>query len=277
MTDQKIPSNMIGVLSKIFDEQYTHSQIDRLFAYSDAPMENPGGNKVSKTTEWLRLTNLRHNQPLSVLGALIEETMEKELWTQANSPWGIHDEPVWSTNLKQYKEQIAASLAKANLTYQIGGMIASNSATSVRSLQDIIRGGGLEAVAKEMGRALEKVGSDPNAAAHYAGNILEATFKAYMDSKAIAYNDSRDTLSKLWPPVRDSIGMNSKDIAGSELENIASGLNSIYEGIRDLRNRKSAAHGRTETQLIADELEPRQARLAVHASHSLAAYVLESL
>ena len=143
MTDQKIPSNMIGVLSKIFDEQYTHSQIDRLFAYSDAPMENPGGNKVSKTTEWLRLTNLRHNQPLSVLGALIEETMEKELWTQANSPWGIHDEPVWSTNLKQYKEQIAASLAKANLTYQIGGMIASNSATSVRSLQDIIRGGGL--------------------------------------------------------------------------------------------------------------------------------------
>lgn len=277
MTDQKIPSNMIGVLSKVFDEQYTHSQIDRLFAYADAPPANPGGNKLSKTTEWLRLTNLQHNQPLSVLGALIEETMEKDGWTKPDSPWSNQAEPVWSTNLKQYKEQIAASLAKANLTYQIGGIVASSSATSVRSLQSIIRGGGLEAVAKEMGRALEKIGSDPNAAAHYAGNILEATFKAYMDAKAIAYDDSRDTLSKLWPPVRDSIGVNPKNVAGSELENIANGLNSIYEGIRDLRNRKSAAHGRTEAQLISDQLQPRQARLAVHASHSLAAYVLESM
>ena len=268
---------MIGVLSKIFNEHYKHSEIDRLFALADAPSENPGGNKESKTTEWLRLTNKQHQRPLAVLGALIEEIMEKEVWAGPTSDWGTEDEPDWSIKLKQYKEQITASLAKANLIYQASGIISNSSATSVSSLQELIHGGGLDAVAKEMARALEKIGSDPNAAAHYAGNILEATFKAYMDAKAISYDDTRDTLSKLWPPVRDSIGMNANDVAGSELENISSGLNSIYEGIRDLRNRKSAAHGRTEAQLLTDQLQPRQARLAVHASHSLAAYVLESL
>jgi Abortive infection C-terminus len=277
VSDQKIPSNIIGVLSSIFDEQYTHAQIDRLFAYADAPSENPGGNKLSKTTEWLRSTNLHHTRPLAVLGALIEETMEKDEWVEPDDSWRNEVEPAWSTKLRQVKAQISGSLVKANLTYQVGGLISDSSATSVHSLQDLIRGGGLEAVAKEMSRALEKVGSDPNAAAHYAGNILEATFKAYMGAKAIAYDDSRDTLAKLWPPVRDSIGANPNSVAGSELESIANGLNSIYEGIRDLRNKKSAAHGRTESQLISDQLQPRQARLAVHASHSLAAYVLESL
>jgi Abortive infection C-terminus len=273
----KIPSNMIGVLGKIFDEHYTHSQIDNLFAYADAPSQNPGGNKVSKTTEWLRSVNLHHAEPLKVLGALLEETMEKEVWTESEFPWEAQDEPLWSTNLKQYKERISKSLALANLTYQIGGIISQSSATSIRTLQKIIRGGGMGAVATEMGRALEKVGSDPNAAAHYAANILEATFKAYLDAKSIVYNEKRDTLDKLWPVVRDSIGMNPKHAIGSEIEKIATGLNSVYEGIRDLRNGKSAAHGRTEMQFADDQLQPIHARLAVNASHSLAAYVLENL
>lgn len=50
----KIPSPIIGVLGKIFSDHYTHSDIDRLFTYADAPGDAPDENKVKKTVEWLR-------------------------------------------------------------------------------------------------------------------------------------------------------------------------------------------------------------------------------
>ena len=78
----KIPSPIIGVLGEIFSDCYTHSDIDRLFTYADAPGDAPDSNKVKKTVEWLRRTNKLSERPLKVLGTLLEDILEKSLGTQ---------------------------------------------------------------------------------------------------------------------------------------------------------------------------------------------------
>lgn len=102
--------------------------------------------------------------------------------------------------------------------------------------------------------------------AHYAGNILEASLKAYLQAKSITFNDETATLSDLWPLVRGDIGLNPKDLENKDLKKIASGLNSIVDGTMYLRNKKSGAHGRTEEQTKEIALRPRHARLVVHSA-----------
>lgn len=50
----KIPSPLIGILGEIFNEFYTHAEINRVFTYADAPGDPPDGNKIQKTVGWLR-------------------------------------------------------------------------------------------------------------------------------------------------------------------------------------------------------------------------------
>lgn len=277
MSEKRIPSNLIGILGEVFDRQYTHAEIDKAFAYADAPDKNPAGNKVKKTMDWLRLTNKEHEKPLAVLGMLIEELMEKEPWSGPTYPWDDSGEPCWSFQLRTDRQRISDSLARTGLSYQSGGIVAEANATSTKTLQELIRTEGLRAVSQEMERALEKVGSDPNAATHYAANVLEATFKAFLSARNIPFDDKSDTLIKLWEPVRDAIGMKAKDLGNNDLRKIATGLNSLVDGMMHLRNKKSAAHGKTEEQAMNEALEPHHARLAVHSAHTLAAYVIECL
>lgn len=271
-----IPSPLIGVIGEIFSDHYTHSDIDRLFAYADAPGDPPEGNKVKKTVEWLRRTNKQSQAPLKVLGALLDEIMEKDLDPGSSAaPWA-HDSEM-ANLLRQRQERLSAALNKAGLTYSNGGHIGESSASPTQTLREMIEGDGLSAVAVEMDRSLKQVETDPNAAVHYAANILEATLKAYLFKKGIPFNNESDTLSRLWGLVRDSIGINPKDMGSNDLKKIASGLNSIVDGTMFLRNKKSGAHGRTEEQFKENALQPRHARLVIHSAHTLAAYVLECL
>jgi len=272
----RIPSPIIGVLGEIFSDYYTHSDIDRLFAYADAPGDPPDANKVKKTVEWLRMTNKQASRPLGVLGSLLEEIFERDTWDAANAAsW--ETEPEWSVDLRGYKDRINAALGKAGLAYSSGGLVGSASATPTASLREMIERGGLSAIELEMGRALKQVEGDPNAAAHYAGNVLEAALKAYLTQKGIAFNDHSDTLNTLWALTRNALGVNPKDLDTKDLKKIASGLNSIVDGTMYMRNKKSGAHGRTEDQLRESALRPRHARLVIHSTHTLAVYVLECL
>lgn len=273
--DDRIPSPVIGVLGEIFDKQYTHSDIERLFTYADAPGDPPDENKVKKTVEWLRRTNKRLERPLAVLGTLLEDILEKPAWDSKDS-WD-NNEPEWSTMLREHKRQIHAVLAKSGLAYSNGGHIGSAAAIATVSLRKMIEQGGLAAVEVEMTRALKQVDSDLNAAAHYAGNVLEAALKAYLTKKNVPFNDQTDTLSTLWPLTRTNLGIDPKDLEAKDLKKIASGLNSIVDGTMYMRNKKSAAHGRTEDQLRANLLRPRHAKLVIHSAQTLAAYILECL
>lgn len=271
-----IPSPLIGVIAEVFSEHYTHAEIDSQFAYADAPGDPPDGNKVKKTLEWLRRVNKVSDAPLSVLGSLLEQIMEKDPDEgKSTAPWA-EDEP-WRDVLRQRQERLAAALGKVGLAYSVGGHIGDAHASPVQSLREMIEAGGLSAVSLEMERSLKQVEADPNAAAHYAANILEATLKAYLVKKGIAFNEETDTLNRLWELVRDSLGINPKDLETKDLKKIASGLNSIVDGTMFLRNKRSGAHGRTEEQIKENALRPRHARLVIHSAHTLAAYVLECL
>lgn len=271
-----IPSPLIGVIGEVFNDHYTHSDIDRLFAYADAPGEPPEGNKVKKTVEWLRRVNKASPDPLAVLGNLLEQIMDQDP-DQAKSPTPWATGVDHGAQLRQKQERLAAALGKAGLAYSRGGHVGDASASPVLTLREMIEGGGLTAVSVEMERSLKQVETDPNAAAHYAANILEATLKAYLVRKSIPFNDESDTLNRLWELVRDSLGINPKDLPSKDLKKIASGLNSIVDGTMFLRNKKSGAHGRTEEQTREDVLRPRHARLVIHSAHTLAVYVLECL
>lgn len=271
-SSQKIPSPIIGLLGEIFSETHTHSEIDRLFAFADAPDESPDGNKVQKTVDWLKLTNKMSSNPLNVLGALLEDFLERD--PSARSYW---QNDTYSKKLEQNQKRVRAALSKAGLSYRTGGHIDSASASPISSLQETVSKGGLKAIAIEMERALKMINDDPNAAAHYAGNILEASMKAYLQTKSIPFNEEAATLSDLWPMVKNSIGLNPKDLESKDLKKIASGLNNIVDGTMYLRNKKSGAHGRTEEQTKEIALRPRHARLVVHSVHTLSMYVLECM
>jgi len=274
---EHIPSPLIGVIGEIFSDHYTHSDIDRLFAYADAPGDPPEGNKVKKTVEWLRRTNKLAPDPITILGALLEDLMDKDPDDGTAAATWLLGAGSDSNPLRQRQERMRAALGKAGLGYSIGGHIGPSLASPTLTLREMIEGGGLSAVSVEMDRALKQVETDPNAAAHYAANILEAAFKAYLGKKGVPFDDQRDTLSRLWELVRDSLGINAQDLASNDLRKIASGLNSVVDGTMFLRNKKSGAHGRTEAQIKENVLRPRHARLVIHSAHTLAAYVIECL
>ena len=273
---QRIPSPLIALLGEVFSNEYTHPQINNLFEYADAPTIAHGGNKVQKTMDWLKACNNQSEKPLEILGALLEKFLEKSPSDHDKAmPW--REETESSKKLKISQDKIKGMLGKHGLVYVAGGTIASSSTTPTRNLLERVSSGGLKAVDVEMRRANQMINSDPNSAVHFAANILEATFKAYLLRRKIAFADDSDTLSTLWKLTRDNMGANPKDLASKDLKKIASGMHSIVEGIMFLRNKRSSAHGKTEEQINNDAMLPRHARLAVHASHTLSADVLECM
>jgi hypothetical protein len=117
--------------------------------------------------------------------------------------------------------------------------------------------------------------NDPVAAIHNAGSVLEASLKAYLGHYNIDYKEETDTLSDLWKKTVEHIGIHPKDLPDKDLKKIASGLFNIVDGIMHLRNKKSAAHGKSEEQFRQNTIRPRHARLAIHAAHTISTYVLE--
>lgn len=135
---------------------------------------------------------------------------------------------------------------------------------------------GAFAIKAEVDRALKQIGDDPSAAAHYAGNILEATFKHYLKESGVTHMESA-TLAELWPLVRESLGINPKDLESKDLKKISSGLNSIVDGTMHLRNNRSAAHGKSIEASERARLSSRHARLVVNSASTLAEYVMDCL
>lgn len=270
----KIPVPIISVIGDIFNAHYSHSDIDRVFAYADAPGNPPDGNKTKKTMEWLRRINMSSEDPLQSLGTLLEDLMECEDDPElARSPWDRENR----TKLAERREKITAALARAGLRYIAGGTISDGSTAAAVTLRDVISKGGLAAVSREMDRALEQVERDPTAAAHYAANVLEAALKSFLERKGVPFDDQKDTLNTLWQLTRATLKIRAEDLDEKDLQKIGQGLNAIVEGTMHIRNKKSGAHGRTNSQVSELKIKPRHARLVVNSSHTLAAYILECL
>lgn len=270
----KIPAATIGLLSQILPDHYTHDGLNGLFLTASAPETIPEGSKPSKVTTWLRAINAECPDPLSVLGTIIEDFMDKEPYN-SNKFFDKKTDEEYTRNLKEAQEKIALSLAKDGMKYSRGGHITKGGSVATISLQENVTKRGLSAVEIEIKRALSNVESDPLAATHNAGCVLEASLKAYLFHHRLTYKEETDTLSDLWKKVVEHIGIHPKELDDKDLKKIASGLFNIVDGTMHMRNKKSAAHGKSEEQLRQNTIRPRHARLAIHAAHTVSAYVLE--
>jgi hypothetical protein len=264
-----IPAPVIAVLSENLSTLETHASLDNLFLYADAPGEPPEGSKPVKVQAWLRLINKESDNPLKVLGKLIETYMELPKQEE-------EDVFLWGTNVsnykKEFKDKLESILSQCNLTYITGGIISDGSAAPSRSLSDLIKGRDIPSIEAEFTRALANVNSEPRESVSAACNILESIFKVYIADEQLDRPQKQD-LQNVWKVVRGDLGFDPKLVQDDDLKKVLSGILSIVDGIGAFRTHASSAHG--EGRVIY-KLKPRHARLSIHSAHTIAMFVLET-
>lgn len=264
----EIPAPIIAVVANHISDIKSHSGIDSLFAYADAPGDPPEGNKVVKVMEWLRRANKSCDAPLSVLGRVIEEEMEDPDAEQRHSAFASYN-----TNTADFIDKLKVMFERYGLIYTTGGVVQKVGSTGAsKSLRKLIQGRDFRAIDMEFDRALENANIDPREACSAACNILESLFKIMIHDENLIKPAKQD-LKNLWKAVADYLNFDPRSIEDDDLRKILSGMNSVVDGVGALRTHASTAHGAGK-QIY--KLEPRHARLAIHSAHTLATFVLES-
>lgn len=263
-TRRQIPAALLSVCAEIAAKRETHATLDSLFTYAGAPGEPPTGSKPAKALAWLRIVNKDESvNPLDVLGHLIENYMEAPL-----DPENIYDD---KDKLKD-RERIASVLAQNELQYVKGGKLIGALGAPSRTLEEFIKDRDFVSIDMEFNRALSNVDVNPREAVSAASNILESVCKVYIAEKGLEAPAKQD-LKPVWTAVRKHLGFDPSTIEDQDLQQILSGLISITEGIGALRTHASSAHGAGKKSY---KLEPRHARLAIHAAHTVALFILET-
>ncbi|WP_375689629.1 abortive infection family protein [Bartonella sp. AP57NXGY] len=294
----KIPPATIRILSQILPKYYLPKNLDALFFYTpSAPHEYRSDDDEVKIKKRLDTINVECNKPLEVLGPLLGDFLDSEFHKLVGFIFQDIPEDQMLQELKEDQRKILETLKKDGLEYQRGGYIIKNEVTftqelqkagllSMEELQKRIAEKELSAVEIEINRALENIEKDPREAVLFAANLLEASCKAYLDHHSIPYaENARNNLPALWEEVVKKAKIHPEDMKQENLKNqdldendlkmIASGLYQIVRGTIKLRNKKGAAHGRSEKDFELINLKPRHARLTFNAAHSLSIYILE--
>lgn len=262
---QLIPAAVLAACAETIAQRETHASLDSLFMYAEAPGDPPEGSKWVKAQEWLRRVNNDMSvQPLKVLGRLIEGYMEEEpisLFTGMPTPT---ETPA--------QERIRKALARYDLQYVRGGTVTGALGSPTRALEDFIKDRDFPAIDQEFNRALTNVDRSPREAVSAASNILESVCKVYIAERGLEMPAKQD-LKPVWTVVRKDLGFDPGAVEDQDLQVILTGLFAIVEGIGALRTHASSAHGAGKKQY---KLEPRHARLAIHAAHTAALFILES-
>lgn len=263
MTRRPIPAAVLSVCAEITANRETHATLDSLYTYAGAPGEPPAGSKPAKAQAWLRFTNKDANvKPLEVLGRLIEKYMEIPL-DPDNS---------WDQEQIKDRERIEKVLAQCELQYIKGGKVVGSLGAVSRTLEEFIKDRDLVSIEAEFNRALSNVEHNPREAVSAASNILESVCKVYIAEEGIEAPAKQD-LKPVWNVVRKHLGFDPSVVEDQDLQTILTGLFAVVDGIGALRTHASSAHGAGKKSY---KLEPRHARLAIHAAHTVALYVMES-
>ena len=256
----KIPNPLIAeVASALASHLGSHSKIDSLFARCRAPGEVQTGNMVDKMSAWLRVANEDSSLDTFVVrGCRLEDFMER--------PTLMSD---WLTQ----RERVRRSLITYGLSYDQGGrIVGSSTGVPSRSVEAMIRERHLPGLEIEFTRALRSVGTDPAAAITAACSIVESLCRIYIEAHGLPAPRDQ-TLGSLWNVVRQHLGLGPSGRVADDLRKILGGLSTVTDGIGALRTHAGSAHGRGNQTTT---LEPRHARLAVHAAHTVVTFVLET-
>ena len=259
-----IPAPVIAVVAEIASSRETHATLDSLFMYAGAPGDPPPESKHAKALEWLRRINQDESlEPLEVLGHLIEGYMDEEI----NEDLGT-----WAEELKKKKERISKALQNAKLQYLTGGRLIGALAAPSASLEESIKKRNISVLNEEFDRALSTVETSPRDALSAACNILESVCKVYIEEESLEMPAKQD-LQHVWSVVRKDLGFDPSQVEDRDLKEILSGLISTVNGVGALRTHASSAHGSGSKRY---RVEPRHARLAIHAAHTVVLFVLET-
>ena len=262
-----IPAPVIASCAEILSRRETHASLDNLFMYAGAPGDPPEGNKQVKAQEWLRRVNKDESvQPMQILGRLIETYMEEP------PPEGSPFDDLAASSTTPDQDKINKALARYDLQYVRGASITGTLGSPSRTLDDFIRERDIPALDHEFARALSNVDSNPREAISAASNILESLCKVYIADQGLEMPNKQD-LKPVWTVVRKDLGFDPGAVEDQDLQVILTGLLSIVDGIGALRTHASSAHGAGRKQY---RLEPRHARLAIHAAHTVTLFILES-
>jgi len=240
-----------------------------LFLYSDAPGEPPEGSKPVKVQAWLRRINKKSDNPLEILGKLIETHME---FPEDEDELFFDSGESESDPQKIFKKKLISILERCNLSYMQGGFISDGSSSPSKSLSELIKNRDIPSIETEFNRALQNVNSEPREAVSAACNILESIFKVYISDENIDSPKKQD-LQNVWKVVKNDLGLDPSLVEDNDLKRILSGIFSIVDGIGALRTHASSAHGQGRKIYT---IKSRHARLAIHSAHTLALFVLET-
>ncbi len=268
----QIPSALIAVVAELVAYAETHATLDSLFMYADAAGEPPQGSKPAKAQEWLRNTNKLSNDPLTVVGRIISGYMDDPEMDAGSkiSEWQTSYE--YKLQKRELVRKVEAVLARNGLHYLTGGHITKGGLAPSKKLSELIQGRDMPAIHREFERAMETVDAKPREAVSAASNILESIFKIYIEDNNLAMPDKQD-LQPVFKVVRSHLGLDPNTVADLDLQKIITGLFSIVDGIGALRTHAGSAHSEGRKSY---KLEPRHARLAVSAAHTVATFVIET-
>ena len=142
---------------------------------------------------------------------------------------------------------------------------------SSKTLEEKIRAKDIASVEQEYVRAMDSLAKDPPASLTAACAIIESICKYYIEEHGLL-QPKEASIKPLWNVVSKHLNLDPGRIEDEDLKRILSGMFSIIDGIGALRTHAGSAHGRGRFRY---NIQPRHARLAVHASHTLAVYLFE--
>lgn len=270
MNNDLIPQYVISAIAETVAESETHASLDNLFMYADAPGEPPEGSKSVKALEWLRRINKEGgDQKFSIIGRILEKYMEVEV--EESPSFYVSQEQIDAKNNKIQK--IKNQLERAGLTYSRGGIISKGEGLATKTLSDLIKNRNIHAIEFEFDRAIKNIESSPREAVSAACNILESVFKVYIEEHAHLSMPAKQDIQSVWKIVKSDLGLDASVLEERDLQEIVSGIMATVNGIGALRTHASSAHGAGKKVY---NLKPRHAKLAIHAAHTIAAFVLET-
>ncbi len=270
MENFAIPSYLISAIADAVSSSETHASLDSLFMYANAPGDPPEGSKAVKALEWLRRINKDSGkEALSIVGRIIEKYMEEE----------IEDIPSLFGGQALIKEKklkidkIKQALGRASIVYTNGGILSKGEGLATKTLSELIKSRNIQAIDFEFERALKNIESSPREAVSAACNILESVFKVYIEEHTHLTMPAKQDLQGVWKIVRADLGLDASILEERDLQEIVTGVVATVNGIGALRTHASSAHGAGNRPY---KLKPRHARLAIHAAHTISAFVIET-
>lgn len=113
---------------------------------------------------------------------------------------------------------------------------------------------------------------DPAGAVAQACTLLESTLKVILDDSGVEYG-TRDDLPRLYKLVAKALKLDAADYSDPDVQTTLRGAASVVQGVGELRNRDSTAHGKGRQGY---RLTARHAGLVVAMAGGLATFLVET-